>query len=58
MMVQKVDFNILRLLGCNLSFLFVFNLQVLCASSKDHTVVEPLIAPDGAKVGECITFSG
>ncbi|XP_057778442.1 uncharacterized protein LOC130997208 [Salvia miltiorrhiza] len=31
---------------------------VLCASSSDHTVVEPLIAPDGAKVGECVTFSG
>lgn len=31
---------------------------VLCASNKDHTVVEPLIAPDGAKVGECVTFSG
>ncbi|KAL1559372.1 aminoacyl tRNA synthase complex-interacting multifunctional protein 1-like [Salvia divinorum] len=31
---------------------------VLCASSKDHTLVEPLIAPDGAKVGECVTFSG
>ncbi|KAL8539399.1 hypothetical protein ACS0TY_001139 [Phlomoides rotata] len=31
---------------------------VLCASNKDHTVVEPLIAPDGAKLGECVTFSG
>ncbi|XP_047983559.1 aminoacyl tRNA synthase complex-interacting multifunctional protein 1-like [Salvia hispanica] len=31
---------------------------VLCASSKDHTVVGPLIASDGAKVGECVTFSG
>lgn len=58
MIVQKVDFNMLGLLGCNLSCLFVFNPQVLCASSKDHTVVEPLIAPDGAKVGECVTFSG
>ncbi|KAL6541662.1 hypothetical protein OROGR_011148 [Orobanche gracilis] len=31
---------------------------VLCASSEDHTVVEPLLAPEGAKVGECVTFSG
>ncbi|KAJ0471000.1 putative methionine--tRNA ligase [Helianthus annuus] len=31
---------------------------VLCASNADHTVVEPLIVPEGAKVGECITFSG
>ncbi|THG12749.1 hypothetical protein TEA_006430 [Camellia sinensis var. sinensis] len=32
--------------------------RVLCASSEDHSVVEPLIAPEGAKVGECISFSG
>ncbi|XP_009778770.1 uncharacterized protein LOC107759049 [Nicotiana tabacum] len=32
--------------------------MVLCASNEDHTVVEPLIAPEGAKVGECILFSG
>lgn len=32
--------------------------MVLCASNEDHTVVEPLIAPEGAKVGECISFSG
>ncbi|XP_011084815.1 aminoacyl tRNA synthase complex-interacting multifunctional protein 1 [Sesamum indicum] len=31
---------------------------VLCASNQDHTVVEPLRAPEGAKLGECITFSG
>ncbi|XP_051123100.1 uncharacterized protein LOC127245967 [Andrographis paniculata] len=31
---------------------------VLCASNEDHTVVEPLMAPDGAKIGECVTFSG
>ncbi|KAK6155998.1 hypothetical protein DH2020_010246 [Rehmannia glutinosa] len=31
---------------------------VLCASNKDHTVVEPLLAPDGAKLGEYVTFSG
>ncbi|KAF5771181.1 putative methionine--tRNA ligase [Helianthus annuus] len=31
---------------------------VLCASNADHTVVEPLIVPQGAKLGECITFSG
>ncbi|KAL1542053.1 aminoacyl tRNA synthase complex-interacting multifunctional protein 1-like [Salvia divinorum] len=31
---------------------------LLCASSKDDTVAEPLIAPDGAKVGEYVTFSG
>ncbi|XP_055830710.1 probable methionine--tRNA ligase [Solanum dulcamara] len=32
--------------------------MVLCASNEDHTMVEPLIAPEGAKVGECISFSG
>ncbi|PHU13917.1 hypothetical protein BC332_15122 [Capsicum chinense] len=32
--------------------------MVLCASNEDHTVVEPLIAPAGAKVGECISFFG
>ncbi|CAN4101373.1 unnamed protein product [Withania somnifera] len=32
--------------------------MVLCASNEDHTVIEPVIAPAGAKVGECISFSG
>lgn len=32
--------------------------MVLCASNAEHTVVEPLIAPEGAKVGECISFAG
>ncbi|PIN21755.1 tRNA-binding protein [Handroanthus impetiginosus] len=31
---------------------------VLCASNQDHTIVEPLIAPEGAKPGEIVTFSG
>ncbi|KAA8539694.1 hypothetical protein F0562_026386 [Nyssa sinensis] len=31
---------------------------VLCASNEDHTIVEPLIPPEGAKVGECVSFSG
>jgi len=31
---------------------------VLCASNKDHTVVEPLIPPEGAKLGERISFAG
>ncbi|XP_042490327.1 aminoacyl tRNA synthase complex-interacting multifunctional protein 1 [Macadamia integrifolia] len=31
---------------------------VLCASNQDHTVVEPLLPPEGAKCGECISFSG
>ncbi|KAG8054947.1 hypothetical protein GUJ93_ZPchr0001g32868 [Zizania palustris] len=31
---------------------------VLCASNKDHTVVEPLIPPEGAKLGERILFAG
>ncbi|KAF4349748.1 hypothetical protein G4B88_029496 [Cannabis sativa] len=31
---------------------------VLCASNDDHTIVEPLQPPEGAKVGECISFSG
>jgi aminoacyl tRNA synthase complex-interacting multifunctional protein 1 len=31
---------------------------VLCASNEDHSVVEPLTVPEGAKIGECVTFSG
>lgn len=31
---------------------------VLCASSEDHTIVEPLIVPEGAKIGERVAFSG
>ncbi|KAE9465117.1 hypothetical protein C3L33_02982, partial [Rhododendron williamsianum] len=31
---------------------------VLCASNEDHTVVEPITPPEGAKVGECVSFSG
>lgn len=31
---------------------------VLCASNKEHTAVEPLTPPEGAKIGESISFSG
>ncbi|KAL5569645.1 hypothetical protein UlMin_026220 [Ulmus minor] len=31
---------------------------VLCASSEDHTTVEPLLPPEGAKIGERVSFSG
>ncbi|CAN1311387.1 Methionine--tRNA ligase, cytoplasmic, partial [Linum perenne] len=31
---------------------------VLCASSEDHTAVEPLLPPEGAKIGERVSFSG
>ncbi|MQL85239.1 hypothetical protein Taro_017751 [Colocasia esculenta] len=31
---------------------------VLCASNEDHTVVEPLLPPQGAKLGERVSFSG
>ncbi|XP_010525413.1 PREDICTED: aminoacyl tRNA synthase complex-interacting multifunctional protein 1 [Tarenaya hassleriana] len=31
---------------------------VLCASNEDHTVVEPLLPPEGAKPGERVSFSG
>ncbi|XP_068645062.1 tRNA-aminoacylation cofactor arc1 isoform X1 [Aristolochia californica] len=31
---------------------------VLCASNEDHTIVEPLLPPDGAKLGERVSFSG
>ncbi|KAM5556880.1 hypothetical protein ABKV19_024323 [Rosa sericea] len=31
---------------------------VLCASSEDHTLVEPLLPPEGAKIGERVVFSG
>ncbi|GAV67796.1 tRNA_bind domain-containing protein [Cephalotus follicularis] len=31
---------------------------VLCASNEDHTIVEPLLPPEGAKPGERVSFSG
>ncbi|KAI9110805.1 hypothetical protein K1719_018243 [Acacia pycnantha] len=31
---------------------------VLCASNEDHTVVEPLLPPEGAKIGERVSFAG
>lgn len=31
---------------------------VLCASNEDHTKVEPLLPPKGAKLGERVTISG
>ncbi|KAL9247816.1 hypothetical protein vseg_021206 [Gypsophila vaccaria] len=31
---------------------------VLCASNEDHSVVEPLLPPEGAKVGERVSFTG
>ncbi|TQD74214.1 hypothetical protein C1H46_040279 [Malus baccata] len=31
---------------------------VLCASNEDHTLVEPLLPPQGAKPGERVSFSG
>ncbi|KAF9661428.1 hypothetical protein SADUNF_Sadunf19G0067700 [Salix dunnii] len=36
----------------------LYNGQVLCASNEDHTVVEPLLPPEGAKVGERVSFLG
>ncbi|KAG9443250.1 hypothetical protein H6P81_014590 [Aristolochia fimbriata] len=31
---------------------------VLCASNEDHSVVEPLLPPEGAHLGERVLFSG
>lgn len=31
---------------------------VLCASNEDHSVVEPLLPPEGSVVGERVSFSG
>lgn len=31
---------------------------VLCASNNDHSIVEPLLPPDGAKIGERVSFDG
>ncbi|KAJ3703172.1 hypothetical protein LUZ61_006877 [Rhynchospora tenuis] len=31
---------------------------VLCASNEDHTKVEPLSPPNGAKIGERVSFAG
>ncbi|MED6184250.1 hypothetical protein PIB30_045644 [Stylosanthes scabra] len=31
---------------------------VLCASNEDHSKVEPLLPPEGAKIGEHVSFSG
>eukprot|EP00752_Nemacystus_decipiens_P008790 g7844.t1 len=32
--------------------------MLLCASNDDHTIVDPLSPPEGAKVGELVTFDG
>lgn len=32
--------------------------MLLCASNEDHTKVDPLTAPDGATLGELVTFEG
>lgn len=32
--------------------------MLLCASNEDHTEVDPLAAPDGAPLGDLITFEG
>lgn len=32
--------------------------MLLCASNEDHTKVDPLAAPDGAHLGELVTFEG
>ena len=32
--------------------------MLLCASNEDHTVVDPLAAPESAPIGELITFEG
>ncbi|KAJ7959528.1 OB-fold nucleic acid binding domain-containing protein isoform 3 [Quillaja saponaria] len=31
---------------------------VLCASNEDHTIVEPLLPPEGVSIGERVSFSG
>ncbi|XP_057541160.1 tRNA-aminoacylation cofactor arc1 [Amaranthus tricolor] len=31
---------------------------VLCASNEDHSVVEPLLPPEGATIGERVSFEG
>lgn len=40
------------------SVFLVSSPQVLCASNDDHSVVEPLLPPAGAKPGERVSFSG
>jgi methionine--tRNA ligase beta chain len=32
--------------------------MLLCASNADHTAVDPLAAPEGAEIGELVTFTG
>jgi methionine--tRNA ligase beta chain len=32
--------------------------MLLCASNEDHSVVDPLTAPEGAQVGELVSFKG
>lgn len=32
--------------------------MLLCASNDDHSVVDPLAAPEGAPIGELVTFEG
>lgn len=33
-------------------------LQVLCASNDAHDAVDPIIPPEGAAIGERVTFEG
>lgn len=37
---------------------FGSSFQVLCASNEGSTIVEPLLPPEGAKIGERVSFSG
>ena len=53
----QILFN-LQCLRCIFNIIATFSFQVLCASNQDHSVVEPLIAPEGAKIGESVTFAG
>jgi hypothetical protein len=39
-------------------YVFVFYFQVLCASNEGSTIVEPLLPPEGAKIGERVSFAG
>lgn len=39
-------------------YVFGFCFQVLCASNEGSTIVEPLLPPEGAKIGERVSFAG
>uniref|UniRef100_A0A0E0JQD6 tRNA-binding domain-containing protein n=1 Tax=Oryza punctata TaxID=4537 RepID=A0A0E0JQD6_ORYPU len=61
LLVEEIDLgggNVRQVVSGLAKYFSPEELVVLCASNQDHTVVEPLIPPEGAKLGERISFAG